>query len=129
MVSSDKAGGLYRSDDGGATWSLVNDDDGLHQLLRQPRHGRAGRSGRRLSRRPVDPPLRPGRRDRCEIVKGAPGGDDYHFVWINPEHPDHMATASDQGVVVTVDAGRTWSSWYNQPTGQFYHLAADDRFP
>ncbi|MDB5480663.1 MAG: hypothetical protein JWO83_1716 [Caulobacteraceae bacterium] len=65
----------------------------------------------------------------CQIVKGAPGGDDYHFVWIDPRHPDHRAVASDQGAQVSVDAGRTWSSWYNQPTGQFYHLAADERFP
>ncbi|MGH8212447.1 MAG: WD40/YVTN/BNR-like repeat-containing protein, partial [Rhodanobacteraceae bacterium] len=46
-----------------------------------------------------------------------------------PEHPDYMITAADQGTVVSVDGGRTWSSWYNQPTGQFYHLAADNRFP
>ncbi|HWC65451.1 MAG TPA: hypothetical protein VG777_05160 [Thermoanaerobaculia bacterium] len=64
-----------------------------------------------------------------EVFKGAPGGDDYHFIWINPKHTDHIATGSDQGAVVSVNAGRTWSSWYNQPTGQFYHLGADDRFP
>jgi hypothetical protein len=64
-----------------------------------------------------------------EVMKGAPGGDDYHFLWINPKHPDHMVTASDQGTVVSVNGGRTWSTWYNQPTGQFYHVAADDRFP
>ena len=63
------------------------------------------------------------------IVKGAPGGDDYHDLWINPKHPDHMMTASDQGAVITVDGGATWSSWYNQPTGQFYRLGADQRFP
>jgi photosystem II stability/assembly factor-like uncharacterized protein len=50
-------------------------------------------------------------------------------VWINPLHPDHMITGSDQGAVASVDGGQTWSSWYNQPTGQFYHLAADNRFP
>ena len=65
----------------------------------------------------------------CEIIKGSPGGDDYHDLWINPLHPDHMITGSDQGAVVTVDGGAHWSSWYNQPTGQMYHLAADNRFP
>jgi photosystem II stability/assembly factor-like uncharacterized protein len=63
------------------------------------------------------------------IIKGAPGGDDYHHLWINPKFPDHLITASDQGTVVSVDGGAHWSDWYNQPTGQFYHLAADNRFP
>ena len=61
--------------------------------------------------------------------KGAPGGDDYHQLWIDPADPRRMITASDQGAVVSVDGGKTWSSWYNQPTAQFYHVATDDRFP
>ena len=61
--------------------------------------------------------------------KGAPGGDDYHRLWIDPADSRRMIVASDQGAVVTVDGGKTWSSWYNQPTGQFYHLATDDQFP
>ncbi len=61
--------------------------------------------------------------------KGAPGGDDYHRLWIDPADVRRMIVASDQGTVVTVDGGRTWSSWYNQPTAQFYHVATDDRFP
>lgn len=61
--------------------------------------------------------------------KGAPGGDDYHRLWVDPEDPRRMIVASDQGAVVTVDNGTTWSSWYNQPTAQFYHVATDDRFP
>ncbi|MBV8593204.1 MAG: hypothetical protein JOZ27_02765, partial [Caulobacteraceae bacterium] len=65
----------------------------------------------------------------CDIFKGAPGGDDYHQIWLDPSRNGHMATASDQGVVVSVDGGKSWSSWYNQPTGQFYHLADDRRFP
>ena len=62
-------------------------------------------------------------------VKGAPGGDDYHRLWIDPADSRRMIVASDQGAVVTVDGGTTWSSWYNQPTAQFYHVATDDRFP
>jgi len=61
--------------------------------------------------------------------KGAPGGDDYHRLWIDPDDSRRMIVASDQGAVVTVDSGKTWSSWYNQPTAQFYHVATDDRFP
>ena len=61
--------------------------------------------------------------------KGAPGGDDYHRLWIDPNDLRRMVVASDQGTVVTVDGGKTWSSWYNQPTAQMYHVATDDRFP
>jgi hypothetical protein len=62
-------------------------------------------------------------------IKGAPGGDDYHQLWVNPKDGNRMVLSSDQGTVVSVDGGKSWSSWYNQPTAQVYHLAADNRFP
>ncbi len=62
-------------------------------------------------------------------VKGAPGGDDYHQLWINPKDGNRMVLTSDQGTVVSVDGAKTWSTWYNQPTAQIYHVAADNRFP
>lgn len=62
-------------------------------------------------------------------IKGAPGGDDYHDAWIDPANPQTIALASDQGATISVNGGRTWSSWYNQPTAQMYHVSADDRFP
>jgi len=62
-------------------------------------------------------------------VKGAPGGDDYHTIFIHPENPDVILLASDQGTTISVNAGATWSSWYNQPTAQLYHVSTDDRFP
>ncbi|MFO1187399.1 MAG: hypothetical protein U1E87_08105 [Alphaproteobacteria bacterium] len=120
--------GIYRSDDGGAHFSLAlkegavasyyfsritaapNDPDTVYTT---------GQSMRRCIKAGTE----------CEIIKGAPGGDDYHSIWINPLHPDHIATAADQGAVVSVNGGKTWSSWYNQPTGQFYHLATDNQFP
>ncbi len=62
-------------------------------------------------------------------VRGAPGGDDFHTVWFHPENPDVILLAADQGVVISVNGGATWSSWYNQPTAQLYHVSTDDRFP
>ena len=61
--------------------------------------------------------------------RGAPGGDDYHRIWINPKDSRTMIIASDQGAIVTVNGGATWSSWLNQPTAAFYHVAADNAFP
>jgi photosystem II stability/assembly factor-like uncharacterized protein len=120
--------GLYRSDDGGDHWRLVNPDPSLGSSY----FGR-------LTVSPADPDVvyvmdRSLQRStdggrHFEVAKGSPGGDDYHIMWINPGAPDHMITGADQGAAVTVNGGASWSSWYNQPTGQFYHLAADDRFP
>jgi photosystem II stability/assembly factor-like uncharacterized protein len=61
--------------------------------------------------------------------RGAPGGDDYHRIWINPDNSNIMLIASDQGAVITVNGGESFSSWYNQPTAQFYHVSADNDFP
>ncbi|HET9086903.1 MAG TPA: glycoside hydrolase, partial [Acidobacteriaceae bacterium] len=64
-----------------------------------------------------------------EAFRGAPGGDDYQNLWINPENPKVIALVSDQGGIISVNGGDTWSSWYNQPTAQLYHVAADNDFP
>ena len=128
VVDSKTDGGLWRSDDGGAHWARVNDEAAISSYYAS-----------RVTVAPNDPDTvyTVGQSVRrctsggatCEIIKGSPGGDDYHEVWINPLHPDHLAFASDQGTGVSVDGARSWSDWYNQPTGQFYHLAADNRFP
>lgn len=61
---------------------------------------------------------------------GAPSGDDdFHVLWIDPHNGARMILGVDQGAIITVDAGKTWSSWYNQPTGQFYHVSTDHQFP
>ncbi|PYU61348.1 MAG: glycoside hydrolase, partial [Acidobacteria bacterium] len=61
--------------------------------------------------------------------KGAPGGDDYHVLWMDPQNTNRMILGVDQGATISVDGGKTWSSWYNQPTGQFYHVITDNQFP
>ena len=61
--------------------------------------------------------------------KGAPGGDDYQNIWWNPNDPNIMLLVADQGAVVTLNGGQTWSSWYNQPTAALYHVMADNAFP
>jgi photosystem II stability/assembly factor-like uncharacterized protein len=62
-------------------------------------------------------------------IRGAPGGDDYQNMWINPNDPNTILLVSDQGAIVTVNGGETWSSWYNQPTAQLFHVIADNAFP
>src|SRR6266540_1006122 len=125
-----KEGGLYASEDGGATWTRTSSDQRLW--------GRGWYFGGVT----VDP-NNPDTVYVCNVsiyrstdggktfipIKGAPGGDDYHQLWINPSDSRRMITATDQGAVVSVDGGKTWSSWYNQPTAQFYHVATDNRFP
>ncbi len=62
-------------------------------------------------------------------LKGDPTGDDFHQMWIDPTNPDHQILGVDQGTLITLNGGKTWSSWYNQPTAQIYHVSTDHRFP
>ncbi|MGD8379631.1 MAG: hypothetical protein PVI37_01615 [Gammaproteobacteria bacterium] len=128
VVAASGRSGFYRSDDGGATWTLENADPELaSDYFGRVTAAPDDRDTVYVVGRSIHKSTDGGA--HFTIVKGSPGGDDYHFLWINPAAPDHMVTAADQGCVVTVDGGRSWSSWYNQPTAQFYHVATDDRFP
>jgi photosystem II stability/assembly factor-like uncharacterized protein len=126
----DDAGALYRSDDAGAHFTRVNDADEIAQrgddlvsLAVDPRDPQTIYLTNTSTYRSIDGGK------MLVAIKGAPGGDDYHTVWINPRDPRIVALASDQGATISVDRGVTWSSWYNQPTAQMYHVNADDRFP
>jgi len=124
--------GFYRSDDAGESWSRITDDPRPAMKI----------GGGDLSVPKVDP-KNPDVVYVASIVtvrstdggktwsslRGAPGGDDYQNLWINPENPNIILLVADQGALVTVNRGETWSSWYNQPTAQIYHVSATNEFP
>jgi photosystem II stability/assembly factor-like uncharacterized protein len=123
--ASDK--GLYRSDDGGANWVKAGGDELSSSYFARVTVDPKSPDTVYVMNRSVARSTDAGK--SFQWFKGAPGGDDYHFLWINPDDTRYMALASDQGTTVSVDGGGTWSEWYNQPTGQFYHVATDNRFP
>ena len=121
-------GGLYRSEDGGANWALVNSDSSLasnymNWLTADPQDDNTVWAGGQPLRRSTDGGT------TFNIVRSSPGGDDYHALWIDPKDTHRMITGADQGAVVTFNGGESWSSWFNQPTGQFYRVAVDNGFP
>ncbi len=130
MVDARGLGGVYRSDDAGESWRRVNSE---------PRVWGRGSDFAEVKVDPKNPDLiyvantssyrSTDGGQNFTAFKGAPGGDDYHTFWINPDDTQIMLIASDQGAIVTVNGGKTWSSWYNQPTAQFYHVITDDQFP
>ena len=131
-VASPNAVNLFRSDDAGESWTIITKD---------PRPaGRIGGGDLSVPRfNPKDPEVvivastvswkSTDGGKTWAAFRGAPGGDDYQNVWINPNNPDVVLLGSDQGAVITVNGGKSWSSWYNQPTAQLYHVSADNAFP
>lgn len=123
-------GGLFRSDDAAATWTRVSNDSRIWKrgwyfggVTVDPRNSDIVYICNTAVYRSEDGG------QQFEPVKGAPGGDDYHQLWIDPTDSRRQILGVDQGAVVTLDGGANWSSWFNQPTGQFYHVATDNRFP
>ena len=129
-VDSPRLGGIYRSDDAGESWRRTNSErrvwgraSDFAEVKVDPRNKDIVYSANTSTSRSTDGGI------TFTAFKGAPGGDDYHTIWINPTNPEIIMLASDQGAVITVDGGESWSSWYNQPTAQFYHVITDDDFP
>jgi photosystem II stability/assembly factor-like uncharacterized protein len=125
-----KEGGMYRSDDGGANWTRASSDTRVWSrgwyfggVTVEPKDADTVHS--------INVNVYTSTDGGKNFVpsKGAPGGDDYHQLWIDPDYPERRILGVDQGTVISVNGGKTWSSWFNQPTGQFYHVITDNRFP
>jgi photosystem II stability/assembly factor-like uncharacterized protein len=124
--------GVYRSDDTGETWHVATTDPrpamrigggDLPVIRVDPKNPDVVYSVSIVTLRSTD-----GGKTWMSI-RGAPGGDDYQNLWINPNDPNIILVVSDQGAIVTVNGGQTWSSWYNQPTAQLYHVGVTNTFP
>ncbi len=122
--------GLYRSDDQGETWALVSTDSRLisrawyfNSLAIDPSNADVLYIPNIALYRTEDGGK------TIEIVRGAPGGDDYHQIWVDPKNSSHLALGVDQGATISLDRGKTWTTWYNQPTAQLYHVTTDHEFP
>jgi len=129
---SGKGLGIYRSDDAGENWHAAADDPraaakigggDLSIPLVDPKNPDIVYSTSIVTYRSMD-----GGKNWTSL-RGAPGGDDYQNIWINPSNPNIILLVSDQGAIVSVNRGRTWSSWYNQPTAQLYHASVTNTFP
>jgi photosystem II stability/assembly factor-like uncharacterized protein len=129
-VDAGDSTGIYVSTDAGGTWAKVNKEDRVTGrgsdfacVTVDPIDENTIYVANTSTYRSTDGGV------TFHAIKGAPGGDDYHTVWINPKNRDILAIACDQGITISVNRGRTWSSWYNQPTAQFYHVVTDNQFP
>jgi photosystem II stability/assembly factor-like uncharacterized protein len=130
LIADAKEGGLYRSDDAGQNWQQVSQDRRIwgrgwyfNEVTVDPKNPDMVYVPNTSIYRSVD-----GGKS-FTVFKGDPTGPDYHELWIDPDDSKRMVLSCDQGAVVTHNGGETWSSWYNQATGQFYHVATDRQFP
>ena len=127
IIEAEK-GGVYRSEDAGETWQLINPDHRFtqrawyfHHIFADPKNLDTVYVLNTAVYRSTD-----GGRS-FNIVRATHG--DNHGLWIDPTHPEWMINANDGGASVTHDGGKSWTTQANQPTAQFYHVATDNAFP
>ena len=132
VYASDEGLGFFRSDDGGESWTRITTDPRPAMKIGggdlpvprvDPKNADVVYSASLVTARSTDG----GKTWRS--IRGAPGGDDYQNMWINPRDPNIILLVADQGAIVTVNGGQSWSSWYNQPTAQLYHVVTTNTFP
>lgn len=124
--------GIYRSDDTGENWKKISEDGrpearigggDVPEIMVDAKNPEKVYSASIVAWRSTDGAK------TWTAINGAPGGNDYQNVWINPIDTNIILITGDQGAIITVNGGDTWSSWYNQPTAQLYHVSADNAFP
>ena len=128
----EKGSGLFRSDDGGATWqhmagkdTRISNGQGAYScgVFVDSQNPDVLYTFSTAMYRSTDGGV------TFHAFKGAPGGEDYHNLWIDPTNGKRMVVGADQGASVTLDGGRTWSLWYTEPISQIYHVATTNQYP
>lgn len=121
--------GLYRSNDAGATWQQATKDPRIlgswyfSRVFVDPNHTEVVYVMQTCTYRSNDGGK------TFFAFRGAPSGEDHHILWIAPDGSNRMILGTDQGAIISVNGGDTWTDWLNQPTGQLYHVTTDNTFP
>jgi photosystem II stability/assembly factor-like uncharacterized protein len=127
LIEAKDGSGLYRSDDGGDNWTKINDDQRLTQRAWYFTHIFADPKSVDTVYMLNTGAFKSSDGGKSISLLPAPHGD-HHALWIDPTNPARMINGNDGGATITVDGGKNWTTQYNQPTAQFYHVAADNQF-